>query len=151
MRKTGVPGIICLAALAAAVLPASCTKHDVEKEDGSSATAQSQTKSTSDTLAIAPFTEKDKIAALLGAVEKSKATFIRNDQEYPASAARQLMEYKLKKTGDQIKTAQDFIDQLATRSSTTGRVYQIRLPDGRTTESAFWLRAHLAEIERRGR
>jgi hypothetical protein len=110
-----------------------------------------QTKATAHLSVGGPLTEKQKIAALLDVVEKSKATFIRNDQEYPPAAARQLMEYKLNKAGEQIKTAQEFIEQLATRSSTTGRIYQIKLADGRITESAFWLRARLVEIERRAR
>ena len=92
--------------------------------------------------------EKQKIAALLDAIEKSNITFIRNDQEYPASAARQFMEAKIKRAGSQIKTAGDFIGLVATRSTTTGKPYQVRFADGRTTESACWLRARLAEIER---
>jgi len=131
-------------ALAGTLLLVGCAKQDVGKQSGPSATGQIQTKPPD-----SPLTEKRKIAALLDAIEKSKATFIRNDLEYPPSVARQLMEYRIKAAGDRIKTAQDFIDHLATRSSTTGRPYQIKLPDGRTTESALWLRARLAEIERR--
>jgi len=93
-------------------------------------------------------TERQKIAALLDVIGKAKGIkFIRNDVEYPASAARRLMEGKSDKAGDKIETAEDFIEQVGTRSLTTGRVYQVKLADGRTTESAFWLRARLREIE----
>ncbi|MCX8037017.1 MAG: DUF5329 domain-containing protein [Candidatus Sumerlaeia bacterium] len=93
-------------------------------------------------------TEQQKIAALLDAVSKAKdLTFIRNDAEWPASAARQLMESKYGKAKDNIKTVEEFIEQIASRSSTTGRVYQVKFKDGRTTESAYWLRARLKEIE----
>ena len=101
--------------------------------------------------AASALSEKQKIAALLGVIEKSPDIFVRNDEEYPSPAARQLMEYKLKAAGDGIKTANDFIEQVATRSKTTGRVYMVKMSDGRTTESARWLRARLAEIERGGR
>ena len=98
--------------------------------------------------APAALTERQKIAALLDTVEKAgDLVFIRNDQEYPASAARRLMDYKIDAAGDDVTTAEDFIRKVATRSKTTGRSYQVRFADGRTTESAFWLRARLAEIE----
>jgi len=97
-------------------------------------------------------TEKQTITALLEAISKSQnLTFIRNDKEYPTYAARQLMEGKLKKAGNPVKTAENFIEQVGTRSSTTGRVYLIKFADGRTTESAFWLRARLKEIEQGAR
>ncbi len=96
----------------------------------------------------AALTESQKIAALLDAIAKAKdITFIRNDAEWPAAAARQLMESKYGKAKDKIRTADAFIDQIASRSSTTGKVYQVKFKDGRTTESAFWLRARLREIE----
>jgi hypothetical protein len=97
----------------------------------------------------APPTEKQKIARLLEMLEKAEGlTFIRNDAEYPSTAARKWMEYKLGKTTDTITTANDFIDKIATRSKQSGRPYLVRLPDGQTTESAHWLRARLAQIER---
>ena len=96
--------------------------------------------------------EKQKIAALLDAIEAAKGvTFIRNDEEYPAWAARQWIERKYVKYGAGIQTADEFIKRTASRSETTGRPYLIRLPDGRTTESAYWLRPRLAEIEARSR
>ncbi len=104
--------------------------------------------STAPAPAKAALTEQEKIAALLDAVAKAKdLAFVRNDTEWPASAARQLMESKYAKAKDKIRTAEEFIDQIASRSSTTGRAYLVKFKDGRTTESAYWLRAKLKEIE----
>jgi Family of unknown function (DUF5329) len=48
---------------------------------------------------------------------------------------------------DKVGTAQDFIEQVGTRSTTSGDVYQVRLADGRTLTSADFLRQELRRIE----
>ena len=151
MKKADFVCIVVGMSFVAVCLPVGCGRRDVEKPNPPMISSPEQTRASSGPVVGAPLSEKQKIAALLDVIEKSQATFIRNDQEYPAPAARQLMEYKLKAAADQIKTAQDFIEQVAARSKTTGRVYLVKSADGRTTESAFWLRARLAELERRGR
>lgn len=94
-------------------------------------------------------TEKEKITALLEAVEKTEdVVLIRNNVEYPAWAGRQWLERKLAATTEPIRTAEEFIETVATGSWKTGQAYRIKFADGRTTESAYWLRARLAEIER---
>ena len=138
---------------AAAGKPAYVTVEEVATLEPTNERASSpaQPKAAQPEAARPAKTEKQKIAALLDVIAKTKGIeFVRNDRAYPSSAARRLMEGKLEKAGDQIKTAQDFIEHIATRSSTSGRVYQIKIADGRTTESAYWLRARLKEIERGG-
>ncbi len=98
-----------------------------------------------------PMTEDGKIRALLEALGSSNLIFIRNDVEYPAVQAKSHLEMKLSRAGSRIRTADDFIRYLATKSSATGRPYYVKLPDGNKIESAVWLRKKLAEIESSGR
>ena len=138
--------------LAAAALVVSCGEKKESLPQPKPAPA-AQPKPTPAPAAARPaLNEKQKIAALLSVIEGAKdVTFIRNDSEYPSSAARRLMEAKMERAAGRINTAQDFIEQVATKSNTSGRAYMIKLADGRTTESAFWLRARLSEIEQGAR
>ena len=96
---------------------------------------------------VRPAVEEARIAALLGAVERSGAQFIRNGTEYSAQEALHHMEQKLWWAGSRVKTAEEFIEGIASRSSISGKPYLIRLPDGRQEEAAEWLRGKLAEID----
>ena len=49
--------------------------------------------------------------------------------------------------GNRVKTVHDFIDQIASKSSTSGQIYKVRLADGREVPSADFLRAELARLE----
>ena len=91
--------------------------------------------------------EEQKIDRLIELVSKSGATFIRNGSEHSATAAAAHMRLKLSRSGGMIKTAEHFIEYIATKSSFTGRPYYIQFPDGRKVKSADWLRARLAELE----
>ncbi len=92
--------------------------------------------------------ESQKITALLDAIEESNLIFIRNGTEYSASRAREHLEMKLSRAGNRIRTAAQFIEHLASRSSMTGSIYYVKLPDGRRMRAADWLREKLADIER---
>lgn len=98
-------------------------------------------------LAAAPLSEKQKIDHLLRTIEQAGIRFIRNGIEYDGKKARQHMELKLGKAGGRIKTADQFITYLATKSSMTGRPYYVVLADGRKLPSATWLRGVLKELE----
>ena len=50
--------------------------------------------------------------------------------------------------GAHVTTAAQFIDQIASRSSTTGEIYKVRLQDGRTLPAAKVLRDELARMDR---
>lgn len=91
--------------------------------------------------------EREKIQALLNALESSKCTFIRNGTEYPAGKAREHLERKLSSAGGRIATARQFIKYIASGSSMTGAPYLVKLPDGRTIETSVWLHEKLKEIE----
>lgn len=96
-----------------------------------------------------PRSERERIAALLAAVDRSGARFVREGKEYSAADGRKHLERKLRSAGDRVVTAEDFIEGIASRSSTTGRPYKVRLPGGEEIETGVWLRQRLAEIDAR--
>ena len=92
--------------------------------------------------------EEKRIEHLLQTVESLKgAVFIRNGTEYDARNADSHLRLKLKLAGNRVKTAEDFIEICASRSSFSGDAYKIRLPDGTTTATAPFLRAKLREFD----
>ena len=93
--------------------------------------------------------EQARITALLDAVERSGAQFIREKKAYSAVEGRKHLQRKLRHAGDRVKTAEQFIEGIASRSSTTGRPYIVKLPSGEQMETGPWLRQRLAEIDAR--
>ncbi len=93
--------------------------------------------------------ERERIHALLDALERSGLEFIRNGFTHTAREARAHLEMKLDRAGGRVTTAEQFIRHCATRSSLSGRPYLVRLADGSTVHAADWLRARLAEIDSR--
>jgi hypothetical protein len=92
-------------------------------------------------------TEDQKIEFLIGAVAGMQdAVFIRNGDEYSAQQAADHMRLKLRRAGNRVKTADDFIVYCATGSSISGQPYSIKFRDGRVVPSADFLRAKLAEF-----
>ncbi len=97
---------------------------------------------------FAPLSEPVKIEALIISVEQLPgAVFIRNGSEYSADKAADHLRMKLRYAGKRIKTADDFITNLATGSSMSGQPYHIRFADGHTVESAVYFREQLKWIE----
>lgn len=89
-------------------------------------------------------TEAQKIERLIEHVGKlGKAKFVRNDVEYDAAAAEKFLRAKWKSMGTDIKTAAEFIEKIATKSSTTGKPYLIRFPDGKERNSGEYLAEQL--------
>lgn len=92
--------------------------------------------------------EADKIEKLITAIEGLKgATFVRNGQSYSTDDAVSHLRRKLGSAGQQIKTAKDFIEQLASKSSLTGEEYLIQMPDGKTIKSFEFLTQELEKSE----
>lgn len=95
-------------------------------------------------------TEKEKIEALIKHVEGLKdAKFVRNDREYDAQTAAKFLLGKWKANDDQVKTAKDFVEKIASSSSTTGKHYLIRFKDGKETKSGEYLHIELKKLEKR--
>lgn len=92
--------------------------------------------------------EDGRIEHLIQTVELSKgAVFIRNGTEYDGKDAGTHLRLKLKLAGSRVKTAEDFIETCASRSSVSGAAYQIRLPDGIITNTAAFFREKLREFD----
>jgi hypothetical protein len=92
--------------------------------------------------------QQKRITHLLQVVESlNGAVFIRNGSEYDAKAAGKHLRAKLDKAGDRVKTAEEFIEGCAARSSISGEPYKIRFSDGNTTETAPFLKEKLQEFD----
>ncbi len=87
--------------------------------------------------------ESDEIEYLLYFVGGSDCIFIRNGGEYQAKEAREHLEMKYNHVKRRIKTAEDFIDKIASKSSLSGRQYEVRC-DGVKLQTSQWLREALA-------
>ena len=91
--------------------------------------------------------ENQKIDYLITAIETlSDAKFVRNGTEYDAKAAADHLRRKLKYAGSRVKSADDFILYCATKSSMSGKPYEIRFADGRVESSEAFLRQKLSEF-----
>jgi Family of unknown function (DUF5329) len=94
----------------------------------------------------APAVEVRRIERLIDAVEKSTDhRFIRNGVDYDANTAARFLRAKWAYAGDRIRTAEDFIREIGTQSSTTGSRYRVRGPDGREEDGAAFLSRRLAD------
>ncbi len=94
-------------------------------------------------------TERQKIDKLIDIVANlENATFIRNDDEHSAKEAAAHMRRKLNAAGGRIKTAAQFIEHIASKSSTSGKLYRIRFSDGKELPSGEFLLSQLDRIER---
>jgi hypothetical protein len=92
--------------------------------------------------------EAAKIQALISSVEQLQgAVFIRNGSEYDGKKAAAHLRRKLDYAGGKVRTAEQFIDLLATGSSMTGKPYRIRFADGHSVESAVYFREQLRRLQ----
>jgi hypothetical protein len=71
--------------------------------------------------------ERHRIDLLLSAMEKQQnVVFIRNGSEHTAEEAANHLRRKMRSAGERISTAEEFIDNLATASSWSGKPYMVR-------------------------
>lgn len=92
-------------------------------------------------------TETKKIEALIKYVATLEgAVFIRNGSNHTPANAAQHMRSKWDASRNQIRTARQFIEQAASKSSLTGEEYRVRLKDGRTVSSESLLTAELDRL-----
>jgi Family of unknown function (DUF5329) len=95
----------------------------------------------------AALNEEDKIEQLIAAIaELQGATFIRNGAAHTAAEAADHLRMKWRAAGDGIVTAEQFIEAIGSKSSTSGEPYQIRMADGEAMEAGEYLRNRLGEI-----
>jgi hypothetical protein len=94
-----------------------------------------------------PDGEKQKIETLIKQVAALKdATFIRNGAGYNATIAVTFLQAKWAANTANVKTARDFIDNIASISG-IGKPYLIRLKDGREIIGRDFLLAELKKLE----
>jgi hypothetical protein len=95
-----------------------------------------------------PEPERQKIEALIREVsELEGAKFIRNGKAYDVATAVRFLRGKWKANDEQVQTARDFVDKVASVSGTSGKPYLIHFKDGRETTSREFLLAELKKLE----
>jgi hypothetical protein len=90
----------------------------------------------------------EEIEALLDFVETSGCELVRNGSAHDAAEGRRHLERKLAhlRARGHAATAEAFIEEAATRSSTTGRDYAVRCPAAPEQPSGGWLRSELERL-----
>jgi len=93
-------------------------------------------------------TEKEKIERLIQFIGSMQGiSFVRNGKRYSATEAAKHLRMKWDAAGKSIKTAQQFIDQVASHSSTTGTAYTVTQENGTSIQTAVLLRKQLTDLE----
>ncbi|MCC7291284.1 MAG: DUF5329 family protein [Phycisphaerales bacterium] len=91
--------------------------------------------------------QQEVIERLIARVESSDAVFIRNDVEYTGKQAADHMRLKMAHAGKPITAVEQFIEEVASESSITGKPYKLRLSDGKVVETRAWLKEQAAAWE----
>ena len=86
-----------------------------------------------------------EIDHLITAVSESGCTFIRNGSRHDAEDAASHMRMKYRRAKRHAKTAEMFIERLASKSSFSGKPYAIECPGSEAVPSGEWLTARLQE------
>ena len=98
--------------------------------------------------AQAPAVTRTEVTQLLDRVESSQCKFNRNGSWHDAKSARKHLQDKFdyldKK--NMVSTTESFIDKGATRSSSSGKPYQIFCTGGQAMPSATWLTTELNRL-----
>lgn len=90
-------------------------------------------------------TPAQEIEFLLEHIHNSKVRFVRSGKEYSGQEGAEHLRKKLARAGKRVKTAEDFINGIASKSSFTGQVYMVKFPDGKMAPTGPWLTAALAK------
>ena len=92
-----------------------------------------------------PDTERE-ITALIEFVEKSQCAFHRNGKMYTSEQAASHLRLKWSKGERYAKSAEAFIDNLASKSSWTGKPYSIECKPEAKRDINSWLKAELVNL-----
>lgn len=84
-----------------------------------------------------------EINHLINRVEESGCLFVRNGDEHSASDAAGHLRLKYRRGKRYAKTAEQFIERLASESSWSGKPYFINCPDNLPVTSRDWLTKEL--------
>lgn len=92
--------------------------------------------------------EPDLIEALLVAMAaRSELRFLRGGRLYTAAEAARFLRAKLASQGPGMKSAELFIQNIGSRSSSTGQIYRVVWPGGRQQAASEFLAQELARID----
>lgn len=102
--------------------------------------------------AAPPAVAQTEIDYLLGFIASSGCEFFRNGSWYDSKQAQAHLRYKYEMLAarDQINTAEDFIEKAATKSSLSGRPYELRCSGGESVAIHQWLVDVLARYRKYG-
>lgn len=89
---------------------------------------------------------EQEIRALLAAIEQSLCTFMRNDNKHDGIEAAEHLQRKWQAQKKTIHSAEQFIAELATRSSMSGERYMMDCPGQALQTSEQWLTDTLQKI-----
>ena len=97
-----------------------------------------------------PLTEEEKIVKLIDYIEHLQGVvFVRNGSEYTPIEAAAHLRLKRNKAGSKIKTAREFIENLASTSSVSGKPYLIKyIKDGKTLMCSSVLKVELDRLNK---
>jgi hypothetical protein len=87
----------------------------------------------------------DEIQSLLRRLESSNCRFNRNGVWYSAADARRHLERKLQSAGS-LRNAEQFVERIASKSSTTGEPYLVSCDAVAPVRSRDWLLSELREL-----
>lgn len=102
-------------------------------------------------LAFDPKEEDAKIAYLIKEVKESQVIFVRNGDEHSAMAAADHLQTKMTRARKTFGffgamkpiRVETFIEKIASKSSMSGKPYQVKLPDGNIISTEDWLKEKL--------
>lgn len=88
--------------------------------------------------------ENTRIEGLISHIENLKdAKFVRNGSNYDSKDAAKFLRGKWHSKEKEIKTAEEFIEKVASVSSTTGKPYLIKFNDGPEVKCSDYLKEQL--------
>ena len=87
-----------------------------------------------------------EIEYLLSAIGSSECTFVRNGKRHSAEKAESHLRMKYDRGRRYAKSAETFIERLASKSSITRKVYMIECPGAEPQPTGFWLTQRLDEL-----
>ena len=100
-----------------------------------------------------PTSAAHEITQLVAALGQSRCQFYRNGSWYGPKQAQAHLQRKYNYLAKRklVTTTESFIDLAASKSSLSGKPYQVRCPGSATIESRHWLLQKLAILRRSGR
>jgi len=99
----------------------------------------------SGTLVASDKVKNEEIEYLLRSVGQSDCVFLRNGSEHSAEDAESHLRLKYRNGKKWAKSAGQFIERLATKSSWTRKIYYLRCNGGDRQPTGEWLTGQLAE------